>query len=207
MKKINILAALVLVLVTACAGNLQQVAADANSTTGNTTTKAPGTTTGGTTVAMANMVVSDATTTVLGNLMSAGPLGVEVMNTTTNYLYFLDWSGAPSNEWLAYYPTFYYSNTGCVGLIYMTSGSINTYTKINGKQVLATPTTQIAVPKVFNADGSAVVAGSKNYSSFWPMNGSCSNTAGTAGIGVEVQVTSRTTVGLPATVTAPISFQ
>jgi hypothetical protein len=156
---------------------------------------------------MANMVVSDATTTVLGNLMSAGPLGVEVMNTTTGYLYYLDWSGAPSDEWLAYYPTFYYSSLGCVGLVYMTSGSINTYTKINGKQVIATPSTQIAVPKVLNVDGSATVAASKNYSSYWPMNGSCSNTGGTAGIGVEVQVTSRTTVGLPATVTAPISFQ
>lgn len=141
------------------------------------------------------MAVSDANGE-LGKILMITTVYLTVYN-QEDYLYFLGWNGQIFDD------TFYFSGSGCTGTRYSNVGQYESYAMI-GKIVFRDATIdKLYVPKTVNADGTALTT-SLNALSF-SSSGICTNTNLTSYFS-ELIETTKASVGIPETITAPISI-
>lgn len=135
--------------------------------------------------------VYDANSVLLGRAIAADDEGVTLF-TSTGHLATLRWDGSFETS-----PVFF-TTAGCTGTAYLNSRATASRRIFAKRVVFSKYTASIYVP---NATTSASVAGASSDS-----DGLC-RTTGTAAHGWALTATTRATVGLPATISGPLTLQ
>jgi hypothetical protein len=141
------------------------------------------------------MAVAD-TIGELGKILSITTVHLTIYS-QENYIYFLGWNGQIFDS------TFYFSGADCAGTRYILVGQYDSYSML-GKMVFRDAANdKLYVPKTINADGTALSVSVNALSSY--SAGICTNTNLTYYFS-EMQETTKASVGIPETITAPLSI-
>jgi len=161
-----------------------------SSSSGSSTSSSSSSSSGGI-IPLKSVYINDNTGNEVGQALDISSYSI-IMYSSNNYIYTLQWDGSLARN------AIYYSGTDCAGSAYYSAGLIY------GKTVFYDGTTHY-IPKTIRSDGTAYydTINKIPYSSH-NILGTCTNT-GSESILIELESTTRTSVGIQSTITPPLT--
>ena len=135
----------------------------------------------------------------VGRVVSSNAIGI-TMYSSTGYMYAITWEGILTNKVNSFGIPVNFSGLNCTGTAYYTPGGDAFY----GKYIV-TYGTKIYKPKTINANGTAYKSSVTTASNFYEDFGVCGNSSSTSSQ-AELVETTRSEVGIPATITPPLTI-
>jgi len=183
-----------LVILTACSGGISNT----NNTTGNPPDNSPS---NGSGVVFASVIAKDASGQNLGYYLGdQRPDYSLLIYSPSGYMYWINWSGALSQEdWI------FFSTDNCTGTPYVESG--NNSNRF-GKVVIYDEQHN----KLYRLKSSLITSGGYitptqiTYKSYYDYEGTCRNDLPYVLSAIELEETTRAAVGIPETITPPITL-
>lgn len=143
-------------------------------------------------ITVSNTQVKDSSGTLLGYLVTADASYVTIL-TSSDYLISLAYDGSAAQN-----AAFHYTSNDCTGTFYKTGA------KNYGKAVITDSSGNNYVPK--SVTNGIATSSTLTFNSFQTVAGGSCNASTTTTAGYELKTTTFQEIGLPTTISAPISF-